>query len=127
MLATVIIINLFTFAILIRKLYFHDKFGQYFFFVRNMPLFVNFSISFVGHDNERDKGIGIADLTLEKKKSLGKKKKTSCTEPSMQPEYRQKAGRTENFRSFIRQRDIFLIVHISPLFSTDRRHSSLSL
>ena len=126
MLATVIIINLFTFAILIRKLYFHDKFGQYFFFIRIMPLFVNFSISFVGHDNERDKGIVIADLMLEKKKSLGEKK-TSYTEPSMQPECRQKAGRTENFRSFIRQRDILLIVHISPLFSTDRRHSSLSL
>ena len=34
-----------------------------------MPIFVNFSISFVGHD----KGIGIADLMLEKKKSVGEK------------------------------------------------------
>ena len=35
---------------------------------------MNFSISFVGHDDEHDKGIGIADLMLEKEKSLGKKK-----------------------------------------------------
>ena len=45
------------------------------FFIRNIPLFVNFSTSFVGHDDERDKGIGIADLMLEKEKSLGKKNK----------------------------------------------------
>ena len=96
------------------------------FFIRNIPLFVNFSTSFVGHDDERDKGIGIADLMLEKEKSLGKKK-TSYIELSMEPECRQKACRTENFRSFIRQRDMLLIVHISPLFSTDRRHSILSL
>ena len=35
---------------------------------------MNFSISFVGHDDEHDKGIGIADLMLEKEKSLEKKK-----------------------------------------------------
>ena len=28
----------------------------------------------MGHDDECDKGIGIADLMLEKEKSLGKKK-----------------------------------------------------
>lgn len=40
-----------------------------------MPIFVNFSISFVGPDNEQDKGIGIADVMLEKEKSLGEKNK----------------------------------------------------
>lgn len=83
-----------------------------------MPVFVNFCIPFVSHDNKDDEGTGIEDPLPKKPRKNVVKNIPRYSGPSLEPGCRQKAGRrTEKLQKLHKAKEMcFSLFTFSLIF-----------